>query len=75
MCGEALPDDKDEQKAIFQSIKEHEFDLFMPDGVQYKGPMVPSLKRLILEQVSMWTSRDVLGASASCMEGFKPLAW
>lgn len=50
MCGEALPEDKDEQEAIFQSIKDHGFGLFMPDGVQYQGtgPMtVPSLKRFV----------------------------
>lgn len=37
LCAKALPADKADQEAIFESVQARQFGLFMPDGVQYKS--------------------------------------
>ncbi len=47
LCGEALPEDDNEKEAIFESIKKHEFGLFMSDGAQFKGRGPAGIQRFI----------------------------
>ena len=50
LCGETLPGNKNEEDALYASIKQHGFGLYMPDGAQYKtigarGIPIPMLQK------------------------------